>query len=71
MTVPAEITFTTHFAYEASELDKFTAITFVPKAESDYVVYVPKEGKNSPYDFIDKFKEAYYSTFDTSAATSN
>lgn len=71
MTVPAEITVTTHFAYKDSELDEFTAITFVPKAEGDYVIYVPKAGVKSPYDFIDKFEEAYYSIFDTSAATSN
>ena len=71
MTVPAEITFTTHFAYEDSKLDDFTAITFVPDAQDDYVVYVPKKGEKNPYDFIDKFKEAYYSIFDTSAATSN
>ena len=60
--VPEEITFSVPFAYEGDDvvLDKFTKVTFVPMPyDNAAVIYVPKEGKNSPYDFIDKFKDGY------------
>ena len=58
--VPEWITFSVPFAYEGAELNDFSKVTFVPQAEgADTVIYVPKEGEDTPYDFIDKFKKGY------------
>ncbi|MDE5614261.1 MAG: hypothetical protein K2I74_06395 [Treponemataceae bacterium] len=44
-------------------LNKYTKVTFVPKAENGGVIYVPKTDTAYPYDFIAQFVKDYQSLF--------
>ena len=57
--VPETITFSVPFEDENAPMSKFTKVTFVPKAKDDYVIFVPKEGSETDYEFIDNFKAGY------------
>ena len=57
--VPDWITFSVPFEDENAPMSKFTKVTFVPKAKDDYVIFVPKEGSETDYEFIDNFKAGY------------
>ena len=60
--VPAWIRFSVPFAYDEEDtpLDVFTKVTFVPQTGEDgTVIYVPKPGEKTPYEFIDNYKAGY------------
>ncbi|MDE6350515.1 MAG: hypothetical protein K2K67_05900 [Treponemataceae bacterium] len=59
ITVPDWITFSVPFEDENAPMSKFTKVTFVPKEKDDYVIFVPKEGSETDYEFIDNFKAGY------------
>ena len=61
--VPSEITFCAPFADTSAKRNEFTSVTFVPQAKDGGVVYVPKAGSKTPYDFIDKFEDKFLETF--------
>lgn len=57
--VPEWITFSVPFEDENAPMSKFTKVTFVPQAKDDYVIFVPKTGSKTAYEFIDNFKAGY------------
>ena len=59
ITVPDWITFSVPFDDENAPMSEFTTVTFVPQAKDDYVIYVPKKGSKTAYEFIDNFKAGY------------
>ena len=59
ITVPDWITFSVPFDDENAPMSKFTTVTFEPQAKDDYVIFVPKEGSETDYEFIDNFKAGY------------
>ena len=40
-----------------------TQVTFVPDTQGDSIAYVPRKGEKTPYEFIDKYEEAYLDLF--------
>lgn len=44
-------------------LGEYTKVTFVPDTQGDSIIYVPKKGAKTPYEFIDKYEEAYIDLF--------
>ena len=61
--VPATITFSVPFADEDAPLGEYTKVTFVPEEQEGSIIYVPKKGEKTPYEFIDKYEEAYLDLF--------
>ncbi|MBD5426447.1 MAG: hypothetical protein HDR38_02685 [Treponema sp.] len=57
--VPETITFSVPFEDERAPMSDFTTVTFVPQEKDDYVIYVPKKGSKTAYEFIDNFKAGY------------
>ena len=44
-------------------LGEYTKVTFVPEEQEGSIIYVPKKGEKTPYEFIDKYEEAYLDLF--------
>lgn len=59
ISVPETITFSVPFEDENAPMSRFTKVTFVPQAKDDYVIFVPKTGSKTAYEFIDNFKAGY------------
>ncbi|MDE7391778.1 MAG: hypothetical protein K2M90_04855, partial [Treponemataceae bacterium] len=57
--VPDWITFSVPFEDADAPMSEFTKVTFVPQAKDDYVIFVPKTGSKTAYEFIDNFKAGY------------
>ncbi|MDE6774113.1 MAG: hypothetical protein K2J14_05735 [Treponemataceae bacterium] len=57
--VPDWITFSVPFEDADAPMSEFTKVTFVPQTKADYVIYVPKTGSETAYEFIDNFKAGY------------